>query len=101
MNDSILALNVTEKLEDPVWITNCGFGYDISSAQIIEKDDEIFYPTKNGMIFSLNSETGKIIWQHKITNGYVNTITAISKDEIITTDFDGNVRKIIVHAEDY
>jgi len=101
MNDSILALNVTEKLEDPVWITNCGFGYDISSAQIIEKDDEIFYPTKNGMIFSLNSETGKIIWQHKITNGYVNTITTISKDEIITTDFDGNVRKIIVHAEDY
>ncbi|HCY78037.1 MAG TPA: hypothetical protein DHV28_19190 [Ignavibacteriales bacterium] len=96
MNDTILALPVSDKLKDPLWITNCGFGYDISSAQIVEKDGRIFYPTKNGMIFSLASETGKIIWQHKITNGYVNTITAISKDEIITTDFDGRVNLIKV-----
>lgn len=85
---------MSDKLQEPLWITNCGFGYDISSTQIVEKDGRIFYPTKNGMIFSLASETGKIIWQHKITNGYVNTITTISKDEIITTDFDGRVNLI-------
>ncbi len=38
MNDTILALPVSEKLEEPLWITNCGFGYDISSSQIVEKD---------------------------------------------------------------
>lgn len=96
MNDTILALPVSDKLEEPLWITNCGFGYDISSSQIVEKDGVIFYPTKNGMIFSLDSETGKILWQHKITNGFVNTITPISKDKIITTDFDGKVNLIKV-----
>ena len=94
MNDSILALPVSDKLEEPLWITNCGFGYDISSAQIVEKDGVIFYPTKNGMIYSLDSETGKILWQHKISNGFVNTITPISNNKIITTDFDGKVRLI-------
>ncbi len=94
MNDTILALPVSIKLEDPLWITDCGFGYDISSAQIVEKDGVIFYPTKNGMIYSLDSKTGKILWQHKITNGFVNTITPISNHEIITTDFDGIIRLI-------
>src|SRR5690606_8521218 len=38
MNDSIVALPAVKELEEPVWITDAGFGYDISSAQIIEKD---------------------------------------------------------------
>ncbi|MBK7630399.1 MAG: PQQ-binding-like beta-propeller repeat protein [Ignavibacteriales bacterium] len=94
MNDSILALPVSEKLKEPLWVTNCGFGYDISSAQIVEKDGVIFYPTKNGMIYSLDSESGKIIWQHKISNGFVNTVTPINNHQIITTDFDGKVKLI-------
>lgn len=92
INDSIISLKVSDKLKDPLWIENYGFGYDISSAQIVEKDETIFYPTKNGMIYSIESSTGKIIWQFKISNGFVNTITPISNNEIITTDFDGKVR---------
>lgn len=91
MNDTILALPVSEKIEEPLWIANCGFGYDISSAQIVEKDGTIFYPTKNGEVFALDSNTGKILWQHKMTSGYVNTITPLTNQEIITTDFDGQV----------
>ncbi len=94
MNDTILALPVSENLEEPVWITNCKFGYDISSAQIVEKDGAIFYPTKNGMIYSLDSETGKILWQHKSTNGLINTITPLTNNKFITTDFDGKVNLI-------
>jgi len=94
MNDTILALPISEKLKEPFWITNCGFGYEISSSQIVEKDGVIFYATKNGMIYSLDSKTGKILWQHKSTNGFVNTITPLSKEEIITTDFDGRVNRI-------
>ncbi len=94
MNDSILAIPVSEKLEQPLWVTNCNFGYDISSAQIVEKDGVIFYPTKNGMIYSLDAETGKILWQHKISNGFVNTITPINNHQIITTDFDGKITLI-------
>jgi len=92
MNDTILALPVSDKLKEPLWITNCEFGYDISSSQIAEKDGVIFYPTKNGMIYSLDSETGKVLWQHKSTNSLINTITPINDNKIVTTDFDGNIK---------
>ena len=49
------------------------------------------------MIYSLDSETGKILWQHKSTNGFVNTITPFSKNEIITTDFDGKVKYFVIN----
>ncbi len=91
MNDTILALPVSDKFEEPLWITNCGFGYDISSAQIVEKDGTVFYGTKNGEVFALNSETGKIIFRKKISDGYLNTIYPVSGNEIITTGFDGKV----------
>lgn len=96
MNDTILALPSSKDLQEPMWITDCKFGYDISSAQITEKDGVIFYPTKNGVIYSLDSSNGNILWKHKITNGYINTITAISKNQIIATDFDGNITCLFV-----
>lgn len=94
MNDSIICIPVLKTLQKPKWITDCNFGYDISSSQIVEKCGTVFYATKNGMIYSLDSETGSINWQHKITNGFVNTITAICNTKIITTDFDGMIRLI-------
>jgi len=93
MNDTILALPVSDKLEEPLWIANCGFGYDISSAQIVEKDGMIFYPTKTGEVFALDSETGDIIFNKKLSDGYVNTIYPISNNEIILTGFDGCVKR--------
>lgn len=96
MTDTILALPVSEKLEEPMWITNCKFGYDISSSQIIEKDGTLFYATKNGMVYGLDSDTGSIKWQHKSTNGLINTITPLTNNKFITTDFDGKVNLITI-----
>lgn len=93
-NDSIISIPALKTLNQPNWITDCKFGYDISSAQIVEKDGAVFYAAKNGMIFCLNPLTGKINWQHKFSNGFVNTITAISNKKIIVTDFDGTVSLI-------
>lgn len=94
MNDSILALPATKELKKPVWITDAGFGYDISSAQIVEIDGVIFYPTKTGELYALSSDNGKIIWIHKLSSGYINTITLVSVNKIITTGFDGMIKLI-------
>ncbi len=58
MNDSILALPSSRELQEPIWITDAGFGYDISSAQIVEKEGIIFYPTKTGELYALKSDNG-------------------------------------------
>lgn len=93
-NDSIISIPAVGSLKEPNWIADCKFGYDISSAQIVEKDGVIFYATKNGMIYSLNPQTGKINWQHKVSNVFVNTITAINNKKIVVTDFNGTISLI-------
>ena len=92
------ALPVSDKLEEPLWISNCGFGYEISSAQIVEKDGTVFYGTKNGEVFALDSNTGQIIFRQKFSDGYLNTICPVSGKELITTGFDGKV--MLIKAND-
>ena len=89
MRDSIIALPVSESLPDPLWITNAGFGYDINSAQLAEKDGVVFYGTKNGLLLALNSKTGEVLWRHKIGVTIVNTITPLDSQKILLNDFDG------------
>ncbi len=96
MNDSIIALPASRELHEPIWITDAGFGYDISSAQIVEKEGIIFYPTKTGELYALNSDNGEILWIHKLSSGYINTVTPLSKNKIITTGFDGMIKMISV-----
>lgn len=96
MNDSIIALPSSQVLEEPVWITNAEFGYDISAAQIVEKDEIIFYPTKTGELYALNSNNGEILWIHKVSSGYINTVTPITSNKIITTGFDGMIKLISI-----
>lgn len=97
MNDTILSLPCSSELKEPIWITDCKFGYDISSAQIVEKDGTIFYPTKNGLVFALNSEDGKILWKYKVSNGFVNTITPIDKNNLVITALDGKITFLSVN----
>ena len=42
MQDSIIAFPISEILPEPLWITNADFGYDINSAQLVEKNGVIF-----------------------------------------------------------
>lgn len=96
MNDTILALPATKHLSEPVWVTNANFGYEISSAQVVEKDNVVFFPAKTGEVFALDKNSGEIKWIHKASSGYINTITPISANKIITTGFDGKIKLISV-----
>ena len=69
--------------------TDPHYGYDINSAQIVEKDGVVFYGTKNGLVLALNSKTGDILWEHKIGNTIIHTLAPLSAHRVVATDFDG------------
>ncbi|OGU70141.1 MAG: hypothetical protein A2V93_05795 [Ignavibacteria bacterium RBG_16_34_14] len=89
IQDSIIAFPVSKTLPEPLWITNAEFGYDINSAQLVEKDGVLFYGTKNGLLIALNSSTGKILWKHKIGVTIINTVTPLDSKRVLVNDFDG------------
>ena len=97
MRDSIIAFPVSETLPKPLWINNAGFGYDINSAQLAEKDGVLFYGTKNGLLLALNSLTGKILWEYKVGVTIINTVRPLDSTHVLLNDFDG--RTILVESK--
>ena len=91
MNDFFYAFSTAASHPDKVWELNAGFGYDINSAMLVEKDGVVFYGTKNDLLFALDAKTGAIKWEHKLGTGVMNTVVPLSSTQVLTTDFDGKV----------
>jgi outer membrane protein assembly factor BamB len=91
MNDFFYAFSTSAARPEKVWELNAGFGYDINSAMLVEKDGVLFYGTKNGLLFALDAKTGAIKWEHKLGTGVMNTVVPLSSTQVLTTDFDGKV----------
>jgi outer membrane protein assembly factor BamB/predicted phosphodiesterase len=91
MNDFFYAFSTSASQPDKVWELNAGFGYDINSAMLVEKDGVVFYGTKNDLLIALDAKTGAIKWEHKLGTGVMNTVVPLSATQVLTTDFDGKV----------
>jgi outer membrane protein assembly factor BamB/predicted MPP superfamily phosphohydrolase len=87
----IAAISSSADDADPVWETDGGFGRDIGSGQLVEKDGVVFYGTMNGLLLALDGATGAIRWKHRVGVTYVNTVTPLSGKDVVITDFDGRV----------
>mgnify|MGYP002375492503 FL=1 len=95
MNNFIYALSTTANGPQKIWELNAGFGYDINSAMLAEKDGVLFYGTKNSLLLAVDAATGQLKWQHKLGTGVMNTVVPLSAKEVLTTDFSGQVAVVV------
>lgn len=95
MNDTICAFSTSAKGPEKLWELNAGFGYDINSGMLIEKDGVVFYGTKNDLLLAVEGKTGKLKWQHKLGTGVMNTVVPLSAKEVLMTDFSGKVALVV------
>lgn len=95
MNNFIYALSTTANGPQKVWELNAGFGYDINSAMLAEKDGVLFYGTKNSLLLAVDAATGQLKWQHKLGTGVMNTVVPLNAKEVLTTDFSGQVAVVV------
>ncbi len=91
MNDSVYALSTEATTPAVIWSLNAQFGYDINSAMLKEKKGTLFYPTKNGLLLAIDSNTGNLKWKYKTGVGVTNTVVALNEKKVLLTDFDGKV----------
>ena len=91
MNDFLYAFATSAANPEKVWELNAGFGYDINSAMLAEKDGVLFYGTKNDLLLALDARTGALKWQHKLGTGVMNTVLPLSATRVLATDFDGKI----------
>lgn len=95
MNDSLYAIASTGTEPRIIWGTNVGFGYDINSSQIREKDGVVFMTTKNGLLIAADAKKGNVLWKFKEGNVIAHTPIPLSKDTVIFSNIIGTVCTII------
>lgn len=91
MNDTIVAFHTDRKESELAWKMDVGFGYDHVPSMLFEEKGDIFFGTRNGIVYSIDPEAKKINWAYKIDNSMVNTINLIGDGKVIAATMDGKI----------
>ncbi len=91
MQDTIVAYATSRTAQRPAWVMNAGFGYEHVPSMLIEKDGQVFFGTRNGVVYAIDPATQKTNWAYKIDNSMVNTVRVLNKKQLIASTMDGKV----------
>ncbi|MDB5229951.1 MAG: metallophosphoesterase [Chitinophagaceae bacterium] len=91
MNDTIVAYRTSRDKQFAAWKMNAHFGYEHVPSMLIEKQGEVFFGTRSGVVYSIDPAMQKINWAHKIDNSMVNTVSPLDKNHVIVSTMDGKV----------
>lgn len=91
MQDTIVAYSTGREKRSAAWRMHCGFGYEHVPSMLIEKDGQVFFGTKSGVVYSIDPSTQKIVWAHKIDNSMVNTVNVLSSKSVLASTMDGKL----------
>jgi outer membrane protein assembly factor BamB/predicted phosphodiesterase len=91
MEDTLFAFSSKTESPELIWATSCGYGYDIDPSMPMEKDNVIFFGTKNGFLFAIDAKSGEMKFKYRIGVALVNNVMPIDAHRIVLTDMDGRV----------
>jgi outer membrane protein assembly factor BamB/predicted phosphodiesterase len=97
MQDTVVAFATSRTAQRPAWYMNAGFGYEHVPSMLIEKEGQLFFGTRNGVVYAIDPAQQKILWAHKIDNSMVNTVRVLDKKRIIASTMDGKVTLLEVN----
>lgn len=91
MQDTVVAYATSRSAQRPAWVMHTGFGYEHVPSMLIEKSGQVFFGTRNGVVYAIDPATQKINWEYKIDNSMVNTVRVIDKKYVVASTMDGKV----------
>lgn len=91
MQDSILCYEANPERPVEVWGCNAGFGYEHATTMLREKDGIVYSSTKDGLVIAIEGKTGKLLWEHKVGNSFINTVVPLGKRGVLMTETSGEI----------
>ena len=89
MNDEVVAYKTQRTDPGIFWRLNLHFGYEHVPSMLIAKDKNVFFGTKNCVVYAFDPLTQKEVWAHKIDNSMVNTVNVLNTQTVLVTTMDG------------
>ncbi|MGV3530143.1 MAG: PQQ-binding-like beta-propeller repeat protein [Flavisolibacter sp.] len=91
MQDTVVAFYTNPEKAQMAWKMNVGYGYEHAPSMLIEKDKQVFFGTRNGVVYNIDPAEQKINWAYKIDNSMVNTVNVVSGNRVVAATMDGKV----------
>jgi outer membrane protein assembly factor BamB len=91
MRDSMIAVSAAGPAPEDVWSTDADFGYDINAAMPVECEGVLFFGTMKGVLLAFDARNGSLLWKHRVGPSALNTLTPVNREQVICTDFDGQI----------
>ncbi len=74
MNDTLAVFATGREQQKAAWKLNVGYGYEHTPSMLIEKGGNVFFGTRNGIVYAIDVLQKKTDWAYKIDNSMVNTV---------------------------
>lgn len=91
MQDTVAAFRTNAEKADLAWKMHVGYGYEHTPSMLIEKNGQLFFGTRNGVVYAIDPKLQTIIWAYKIDNSMVNTVNVLDSRRLIASTMDGKV----------
>jgi outer membrane protein assembly factor BamB/predicted phosphodiesterase len=91
MNDTLVAYVSNRTGAEFAWKMNVAYGYEHAPSMIIEKNGQVFFGTRNGIVYAVDPSEQKLNWRYKIDNSMVNTVNVIHSKKIIAATMNGRI----------
>lgn len=91
MEDSIVCYATDASKPVELWACNAGFGYEHATTMLPEQNGIVYSSTKDGLIVAIEGKTGKLLWEHKVGNSFINTVAPAEKGRVLMTETTGEI----------
>jgi outer membrane protein assembly factor BamB len=91
MYDTAFACRVKNDTLIYEWTAKLDYGYDFAPSYPMNKSGTLYFGTKNGFVYALDSKNGSMKWKYKLNDCLVNDICPISDKSLIVSSLNGKV----------
>ncbi|HYC28419.1 MAG TPA: PQQ-binding-like beta-propeller repeat protein, partial [Chitinophagaceae bacterium] len=91
MQDTLVAFYTNREAAKSAWKMHVGYGYEHAPSMLIEDNGKVYFGTRNGVVYSIDPASQKIVWAYKLDNSMVNTVNVLGNGSLIASTMDGKV----------
>lgn len=90
MDGEVVGVSVFSDHFDVSWKADLKLPYELAPTAIYSNKKLAFIPSDKGLLSAVDLDTGKTVWQYKISNAMINP-PLVLKDRIVVSTMDGKI----------
>lgn len=95
MDGNVYGMSTSADSMEIAWTSALQLPYELTPSAIATNGREVFVPSHSGLLSALDTQSGEVVWQHKISNGMLNPILPLGRRQVVASTMDGKIVKLI------